>query len=90
MIDYYLSAADEQAMRAALIEAGVTGEDGNPIAGHCIDVIGTWCERTGGTDEEPVYTAVPGWHFNVRSDDLIQWPDSVTAASPLTPWRVWG
>jgi hypothetical protein len=104
-IDYYLQTADEPTMRAALIEAGVAtwelaeiDAEGNvtaqhalvPAAGVLIDVIGTWFERTGGTDNEPVMTQLPGWHVNVRSAEPVEWPDSVTLAQPKTPWRVWG
>jgi hypothetical protein len=89
MIDYYLQTADEPTMRNALIAAGVTDDEGNPTEGHAIDVIGTWYERTGGTDDEPVMTQLPGWHFNVRCSAPVEWPDSVTLAQPKTPWRVW-
>lgn len=89
-MDYFLQATDEPTMNAALIAAGVMDDEGNPITGHVIDVIGTWFERTGGSDEEPVMTHLPGWHVNVRSAELIQWPDSVTLAQPKTPWRVFG
>ena len=90
MIDYYLQTADEPTMRAALIAAGVTDDEGNPTEGHAVEVIGTWFERTGGTDDEPVMAQLPGWHVNVRSNELIQWPESVTVATPKTPWRIWG
>lgn len=89
-IDYYLQAADEPTMCAALIEAGVTDDEGNPTEDHAVDVIGTWFERTRGSDEEPVMIQLPGWHVNVRSAELIQWPESVTLAQPKTPWRVFG
>lgn len=89
MIDYYLQTADEAIMRAALIEAGVTDDEGVPTEGHAVDVIGTWYERTGGSDEEPVMTQLPGWHVNVRSAEPVEWPDSVTVTQPKTPWRVW-
>ena len=42
-----------------------------------VDVIGAWPD-------------VPGWHFNVRSAEPIDWPVSVTQSTPVTPWRVWG
>ena len=42
-----------------------------------IDVIGLW-------------DGVPGWHFNVRSVEPIDWPASVTQSDPVTPWRAWG
>lgn len=91
MHDYYLKTTDEAAMLTALIEAGVaTEQDGQLVPdGIALDVIGTWYERTSGTDEAPVYTAVPGWHFNVRSAEPIEWPASVTQHQPASPWRVW-
>ncbi|MFG3398649.1 hypothetical protein ACQKEK_02565 [Pseudomonas sp. NPDC077408] len=89
-IDYYISTADEQAMTEALAAAGVTDDEGNPLPGHAVEVIGTWSERTGGTDEEPVYTELPGWHVNVRSVESVEWPAGVTLSEPKTPWRVWG
>lgn len=89
-MDYYISAKDEPTMRAALIEAGVTDDEGNPTPGNNISVIGHWFERTGGTDEDPVMTQLPGWHVNIRSTNPVQWPDSVTVHEPRTPWRVWG
>lgn len=105
MPDYYLNTADEQAMQDTLIQLGLASitealldEQGEvleparlaPVDCIALDVIGTWSERTGGTDEEPVYTQVTGWHFNVRSVEPIDWPESVTAVEPVTPWRVWG
>lgn len=45
--------------------------------GASVDVIGEW-------------TDVPGWHFNVRSAEAIEWPANVTQSTPVTPWRVWG
>lgn len=87
MIDYYLQTADEQTMNAALIEAGVTDDEGNPTPGHAVSVIGTWHEQPD-PESEPV--AVPGYHANVRSTETIEWPDSVTQAQPKTPWRVFG
>jgi hypothetical protein len=41
-----------------------------------VDVIGPW-------------DGVPGWHFNVRSPEPIEWPEIVTQADPVSPWRVW-
>ena len=88
--DYYLNTADEAAMVTALQQAEATDADGNPVSGVLIDVIGTHYERNGGTDEEPVYTQVPGWHVNVRSANPLYWPEGVTTVEPVTPWRVWG
>jgi len=86
MNDYYLQTADEQTMTAALIEAGVTDDEGNPTPSHAVSVIGTWHEQS---DPETEPVEVPGWHVNVRSSEPIQWPDSVTQTQPKTPWRVW-
>ena len=87
MNDYYLQTADEESMTAALIEAGVTDDEGNPTPGHAVSVIGTWYEQI---DPEAEPVEVPGWHVNVRSAELIQWPAGVTLSAPRTPWRVWG
>ena len=45
--------------------------------GVSVDVIGEWAE-------------VPGWYFNARSVEPIDWPANVTQSQPATPWRVWG
>ena len=77
--DLYLKFTDEAQATAAL-----EGYEGS------IDVIGVIYERTGGTDDEPVMTAIPGWHVNVRvvdEDDKTLQPFAVT---PATPMRVWG
>lgn len=105
MIDYYLKAPDEAAMAAALIAAGAAtkqlaelDDEGTvlaaatllPAEGVLIDVIGTHYERTGGTDHEPEYSAVPGWHVNVRALHPIEWPEGVYTGQPHAPWRSWG
>ena len=74
--DLYLRFTDEAEATAAL-----EGYEGS------IDTIGIIYERTGGTDEEPVMTTIPGWHVNVRgpeSETLV--PFTVDVA---TPYRVW-
>jgi hypothetical protein len=83
-MDYYLAFPDEAAANKVLYGA----EDRPNFAN--IDTIGAIYKRTGGTDEEPVMTALPGWHVNVRlvgEDDKALQPFSVT---PATPVRVWG
>lgn len=77
MTDLYLKFTDEAQATAAL-------EDYQ----GSIDTIGVIYERTGGTDDEPVMTALPGWHVNVRgpeSEALTPFAVDVT-----TPYRVWG
>jgi len=96
-----LKFTDEAAAKAVLYrvegavqadaEMGIEAQEGYEVANfRNIDVIGTIYERTGGTDEEPVMTALPGWHVNV-----FVLPDedaSVLEAHqvfPATPVRVW-
>lgn len=84
-MDYYLSFPDKVTANKVLYGA----EDMPNFAN--IDTIGVISKRTGGTDDEPVMTALPGWHVNVRllagEDDKALQPFAVT---PATPMRVWG
>jgi hypothetical protein len=76
MTDLHLKFTDEAQATKAL-----EGYEGS------IDTIGIIYKRTGGTDEEPVMTALPGWHVNVRgpeSEALMQFSVEVN-----TPVRVW-
>jgi len=76
MTDLHLKFTDEAQATEAL-----DGYEGS------IDTIGIIYKRTGGTDEEPVMTALPGWHVNVRgpeSEALMQFSVEVN-----TPVRVW-
>jgi hypothetical protein len=76
MTDLHLKFTDEAQATEAL-----DGYEGS------IDTIGIIYKRTGGTDEEPVMTALPGWHVNVRgpeSEALTQFSVEVN-----TPVRVW-
>ena len=76
MTDLHLKFTDEAQSTEAL-----DGYEGS------IDTIGIIYKRTGGTDEEPVMTALPGWHVNVRG------PESEAlkafAVNVATPMRVW-
>lgn len=74
MIDYYLSVPTEAGMPEI-------------PEGASVDVIGEWFEYDPETETS---TARPGWHFNVRSAEPIEWPASVTQYQPSSPWRVWG
>jgi hypothetical protein len=76
MIDMYLKFTSEAAATKAL-----EGYDGS------VDTIGVIYKRTGGTDEEPVMTALSGWHVNVRGpESKLLAPFKVQVA---TPYRVW-
>lgn len=76
MTDYTLKFKDEAEATEVLTD----------YAGS-IDVIGIIRKRAGGTDEEPVMTAVPGWHVNVRGPELLKLNAYVVQVA--TPERVW-
>lgn len=96
MTDLYLKAADEAAMNAALIAAGLlteTEEGSCPAQGVSLDVIGPII-RVIGYDEagEPITQEYPEWHVNVRADltdEQIEALTAVTIVPPEVPYRVW-
>jgi hypothetical protein len=100
--DYCLKFTDEAAAKAVLYTEVPTAWDNtdpeNPVVTETydkpnyrnIDTIGIIYERTGGTDEEPVMTALDGWHVNVRSVDGEDTSAlDAFVVTPLTPIRVW-
>lgn len=87
MHDYYLCAADEATLKAALYD-----EDGNQLVEGDIDLIGTIHEQTGTDDEgEPVYTTVEGYHANLRRREPLAEGelDGLLIPTPSSPSRVW-
>ena len=78
MTDLYLKFTDEA-------EATATLENYK----GSIDVIGIIYERTGGTDDEPVMTALSGWHVNVRSVGEDTTALQAFQVYPTLPQRVW-
>lgn len=96
MTDLYLKAADEAAMNAALVAAGLlteTGEGNYPAQGVSLDVIGP-ITRVIGYDEagDPITQEYPEWHVNVRADltdEQIKDLAAVTIVPPEVPFRVW-
>jgi len=93
MFDYYVKADDATHLQAVLVEAGVATVQEDqlvPVEGVNLDVIGTWSERTGGTDEEPEYTAVEGYHANIRSSEELVFPAGFYTGLPSAPWRGFG
>jgi hypothetical protein len=74
--DLYLKFPDEAQATATL-----EGYEGS------IDVIGVIYERTGGTDDEPIMTALPGWHVNTRGPLSAEL--SAFAVVPKQPHRIW-
>lgn len=67
-------------------------DDAAPIYFN-LSEIGVISKRTGGTDDAPIYTSLPGWHVNALwGDDLATLPEAVSAAriAPATPSVVFG
>lgn len=98
MIDLYLMTATEAEMLAALVAAGVTDEDGFPVAGVSLDHIGPFSRVTGyekakGKTGEPVPIIVdyPGYHTNLRGDftDEQLTVLELWSVEPAAPHRVW-
>ena len=96
-MDLYLKAADEAAMNAALIAAGLAyEEDGtlSPAPYVSLDVIGP-ITRVIGYDEngDPITKEYPEWHVNVRCGGLTEEQQAELAFAvitpPETPYRVW-
>lgn len=90
MNDYYVSAPNAAFLRAALIEAGAATElEGEliPAEGVMLDVIGVMYDLSGDPEAEP--QPLPGYHANIRSEQPITWPGTITQHQPETPWRVW-
>jgi hypothetical protein len=80
--DLYLKAATEDDMDAALLEAGVIDDEGNPVNDFLVDQIGPF------TRDDVDY---PDWHTNLRGDFD---EDQLALLTPLTveptiPYRVW-
>ena len=90
MQDYYLKFESEEAAKAALLEAGYKqDEDGNVYHEECAtDWVGTITHQVGGTEEEPVFEVVDGYHVNVRTWGGITFPTTYSI-TPNTPVRVW-
>jgi len=98
MNDLYLAFPDQATADAVLYTThdAVTDEEGNVTTEAYvtpnyanIDTIGMIYKRTGGTDDEPVMSAIPGWHVNVRVTDEDATALQAFQVTPATPMRVW-
>jgi hypothetical protein len=92
MIDLYLMAATDDEMLVALIAAGITDEEGFPVAGVSLDHIGSFSRVTGyDVDGEPIMVLFPDWHTNLRGDFTDEQLAALEPISvhPATPHRVW-
>jgi hypothetical protein len=92
MTDLYLKAATEKDMNAALLEAGVIDDEGNPTPGFCVDQIGPFTKIIG-YDEAggPIEENYPDWHTNLRGSFDEEQLALLTPLSvePPIPYRVW-
>jgi hypothetical protein len=92
MIDLYLMTATDEEMLVALIAAGVTDEDGFPVAGISLDHIGPFSRVTGyNKANEAIIVEYPSWHTNLRGDFTDEQLAALAPISvqPATPHRVW-
>lgn len=92
MIDLYLMTATEAEMLTALIAAGVTDEDGFPVAGVSLDHIGPFSRVTGYDEaDEPIVVDYPGYHTNLRGNFTDEQLAALAPISvqPAVPYRVW-
>lgn len=95
MNDYFLKAADEHQMRAALEAAGILDAEGMVCAGCALDVIGLINKPTGvvlrGEDGEYLeMAAIDGYHANLRGDLTPEQMELLPIIeAPSTPVRVW-
>lgn len=92
MIDLYLMTATEAEMLAALVAAGVTDEDGFPVAGVSLDHIGPFSRVTGyDKANEAIIVDYPGYHTNLRgnfTDEQLAALEPISV-QPAAPHRVW-
>ena len=92
MIDLYLMTATEAEMTAALLAAGVTNDEGNPVSGASLDHIGPFTKVIGYAEAGKFIVAdYPDWHTNLRgnfSDEQLAELAPLSVEPPI-PYRVW-
>jgi hypothetical protein len=92
MTDLYLKAPTQEDMDAALLEAGVIDDEGNPTPDFSVDQIGPFTKVIGYDAEgEPIVENYPDWHTNLRGSFT---EDQLALLTPLCvepsiPYRVW-
>jgi hypothetical protein len=92
MIDLYLITDTDVEMLDALIAAGVTDEEGFPVAGVSLDHIGPFSRVTGyDKAKEPIIVDYPRWHTNLRGNFTDKQLAALAPISvqPAAPHRVW-
>jgi len=90
--DLYLKTLTEEDMDAALLEAGVIDDEGNPINDFLVDQIGPFTKVIGYDAEgEPIEEYYPDWHTNLRgsfNEDQLALLTPLSVQPPI-PYRVW-
>jgi hypothetical protein len=82
MTDLYLKAPTQENMNAALFEAGIIDDEGNPVNDFLVDQIGPF------TRDDVDYT---DWHTNLRgsfTEDQLALLTPLSVEPPI-PYRVW-
>lgn len=94
--DFYLKAADQATIDAALAEAGLLDQDGEPTEGVSIDRIGPITRVTGmeADGETPITSTDPDYHLNLRLRFVPTEAQQAALAAyeimpPAAPFRVW-
>lgn len=85
MNDFYLKFVNEAEALPFLF-------DGDRLLYSCTDVIGTFYDVDNTDPENPIVTAIPGWHVNVRlfdNEDGTSLEPYRVNPEPLTWRRVW-
>jgi hypothetical protein len=92
MTDLYLKAPTQEDMDAALLEAGVIDDEGNPTPDFSVDQIGPFTKIIGYDEEgEPIEEYYPDWHTNLRgsfTEDQLALLTPLSVEPPI-PYRVW-
>jgi hypothetical protein len=92
MTDLYLKTLTEEDMDAALLEAGVIDDEGNPTPDFSVDQIGPFSKVIGyDAKGNPIVEDYPDWHTNLRGsfdEEQLALLTPLTV-EPAVPYRVW-
>lgn len=97
MIDYMLKFESKQQAEEMLVQIGamqLIDEHLAPTSAHAVDIIGEIYKPDGTFNEAegmrfPNYTAVDGYHVNVRTNTNYDQQLADYIVTPATPYRVW-
>jgi hypothetical protein len=92
MTDLYLKAPTQEDMDAALLEANVIDDEGNPTPDFSVDQIGPFSKVIGyDAKGNPIVEDYPDWHTNLRGsfDEKQLALLTPLTVEPAIPYRVW-